>query len=172
MPLVASHDRCEEIRWSSERSIRIQTARGGPSGPRLVQRSAGPPGRATTSACSSRELGCLRWVWSWWAGSVLGAFALIVYERAHALGGTDVAALVHHGDQVGPVEAQLDRFISGLIAEAGRVGALRTDVAASELANYCLHALGAAASAPSKAAVRRLVELTLAGLDADAVARA
>ena len=103
---------------------------------------------------------------------MLGAFALIVYERAHALGGTDVAALVHHGDQVGPVEAQLDRFISGLIAEAGRVGALRTDVAASELANYCLHALGAAASAPSKAAVRRLVELTLAGLDADAVARA
>lgn len=104
--------------------------------------------------------------------SVLGAYALIVYERAHALGGTDVAALVHHGDQVGPVEAQLGRFVSGLIAEAGRAGALRTDVAASELANYCLHALGAAASAPSKAAVRRLVELTLAGLDADAVARA
>jgi hypothetical protein len=32
------------------------------------------------------------------------------------------------------------------------------------LASYCLHALGAAGSLPSKAAVHRLVTVTLAGL--------
>ncbi|MDA8295269.1 MAG: TetR/AcrR family transcriptional regulator [Actinomycetota bacterium] len=104
--------------------------------------------------------------------SVLGAYALVVHERARALGGTDVAALVHHGEQVGPIEAQLDRFLSGLLADAGRAGALRTDVAVPELASYCLHALGAAANAPSRAAVRRLVALTLAGLDKEAESRA
>jgi AcrR family transcriptional regulator len=35
----------------------------------------------------------------------------------------------------------------------------------AELASYCLHALAAAASLPSKAAVHRLVAVTLAGLD-------
>ena len=44
---------------------------------------------------------------------------------------------------------------------------VRTDVATEELASYCLHALGAARSLPSKAAVRRLVEVTLAGLRPD-----
>ena len=38
------------------------------------------------------------------------------------------------------------------------------DVPAAELANYCLHALAAAGSLPSKAAVQRLVTVTLAGL--------
>jgi hypothetical protein len=33
-----------------------------------------------------------------------------------------------------------------------------------ELASYCLHALTAAGTLPSKAAVRRLVTVTLAGL--------
>ncbi len=33
MPLVASHMRCDDIRWSSDSSIRIHTARGGSSMP-------------------------------------------------------------------------------------------------------------------------------------------
>ncbi|HEY6562590.1 MAG TPA: hypothetical protein VI072_35225 [Polyangiaceae bacterium] len=37
-------------------------------------------------------------------------------------------------------------------------------MAPDELAGYCLHALGAASSLPSKAAVRRLVRLVMAGL--------
>jgi hypothetical protein len=41
---------------------------------------------------------------------------------------------------------------------------LRNDVAPDELASYCLHALAAASSLPSKTAVRRLVTVTLAGL--------
>ena len=34
MPLVASHMRCDDTRWSSDKSMRIQTARGGSSMPR------------------------------------------------------------------------------------------------------------------------------------------
>jgi hypothetical protein len=41
---------------------------------------------------------------------------------------------------------------------------VRGDVAPSELADFCLHALGAAAGLPAKAAVARLVTVTLAGL--------
>ena len=33
MPLVASHMRCDDIRWSSDSSMRIHTARGGSSMP-------------------------------------------------------------------------------------------------------------------------------------------
>jgi hypothetical protein len=49
---------------------------------------------------------------------------------------------------------------SGQSAAGGNV---RDDVAPEELANYCIHAL-AASSLPSWAAVRRLVQVTLAGL--------
>jgi hypothetical protein len=50
------------------------------------------------------------------------------------------------------------------VAEGAETGDLRDDVAPDELAGYCLHALAAASSLPSKAAVRRLVTVTLAGL--------
>jgi len=49
-------------------------------------------------------------------------------------------------------------------AEAAQAGDLRDDVAPDELAAYCLHALSAASVAGSKAAVQRLVAVTLAGL--------
>ncbi len=55
-------------------------------------------------------------------------------------------------------------MIRDLLAEGAKTGKLRDDVAPSELASYCLHALAAASSLPSKAAVRRLVTVTLAGL--------
>ena len=55
-------------------------------------------------------------------------------------------------------------MIVDLVAEGERTGDIRDDVAPEELANYCLHALTAASSLPSKAAVRRLVAVTLAGL--------
>jgi hypothetical protein len=51
------------------------------------------------------------------------------------------------------------------VADAARGGRVRSDVAPAELASYCLHALTAAASLPSGAAVHRLVAVTLAGLD-------
>jgi AcrR family transcriptional regulator len=97
--------------------------------------------------------------------TVLGAYALLVYERARQSGGTDVAVLVHQGDHVVAIEKRLRRFLGDLLAEGARAGQVRSDVATGELANYCLHALGAAANAPNRPAVQRLVDLTLAGLD-------
>lgn len=55
-------------------------------------------------------------------------------------------------------------FIRNLLTECAKAGSLRGDVAPDERATYCLHALTAAGSLPSKAAVRRLVAVTLAGL--------
>jgi hypothetical protein len=51
-----------------------------------------------------------------------------------------------------------------LLTEAVQTGDIRDDVAPDELATYCLHALTAASNLPSKAAVYRLVTVTLAGL--------
>ena len=50
-----------------------------------------------------------------------------------------------------------------LLAECTEAGAVRADVPPDELARYSLQAL-TAASGLSKPAVRRLVEVTLAGL--------
>jgi hypothetical protein len=55
-------------------------------------------------------------------------------------------------------------MIRDLLTEGAETGELRNDVAPDELASYCLHALAAAGSLPSKAAVHRLVTVTLAGL--------
>jgi len=55
-------------------------------------------------------------------------------------------------------------MIRDLLTEAAKTGEVRADVAPDELATYCLHALTAARSLPSKPAVRRLVTVTLAGL--------
>jgi AcrR family transcriptional regulator len=92
--------------------------------------------------------------------AVLEAYALIAYEHH----GTELAALVHRGEHVARARQQLSDFIRDLVAEGAETGDLRDDVAPDELASYCLHALAAASSLPSKAAVRRLVTVTLAGL--------
>ena len=55
-------------------------------------------------------------------------------------------------------------MIRDLLTEAEVTGDVRDDVAPNELASYCLNALTAASSLPSKAAVRRLVTVILAGL--------
>ena len=93
-------------------------------------------------------------------GAVLEAYALISHEHH----GTELAALLHRGEHVARAQQRLRDFIRDLLAEGAETGDLRDDVAPDELASYCLHALGAAGSLPSKAAVRRLVGVTLAGL--------
>jgi AcrR family transcriptional regulator len=92
--------------------------------------------------------------------AVLLAYGLISHEH-HA---TELAALLHRGEHVARAQQQLSDFIRDLLIEGARTGALRDDVAADELASYCLHALAAAGTLPSKAAVRRLVKVTLSGL--------
>ena len=58
-------------------------------------------------------------------------------------------------------------LVIALIVDGARAGELRDDVAPAELAAYCLHALTAAGSLRTQAAVRRLVSVTLAGLRAN-----
>ncbi|GII93434.1 TetR/AcrR family transcriptional regulator [Sinosporangium siamense] len=92
--------------------------------------------------------------------AVLTAYAFINHEHHD----TQLVALLHRGDHVARAQRQLHDFVCDLLAEGARTGSLRDDVAAGELATFCLHALTAAGSLPSKAAVRRLVAVTLAGL--------
>lgn len=94
--------------------------------------------------------------------AVLEAYAQHVHEsRGHH--DTELAALVHRGEHVARVEQQLNDLIRDLLTEAAKAGHVRDDVAPAELASYCLHALSAARSLKSTAAVRRLVAVTLAG---------
>lgn len=92
--------------------------------------------------------------------AVLLAFAFISHERH----GTDLAALLHRGDHIARAQEHLSTMLRDLLAAAAKAGAVRDDVAPGELASYCLHALTAASGLPSKAAVRRLVQVTMAGL--------
>ncbi|MER6357207.1 TetR/AcrR family transcriptional regulator [Streptomyces sp. NPDC001634] len=94
--------------------------------------------------------------------AVLEAYAFIQQQRnGH---GGELSALLHRGDHVAHAEQHLRHFIRGLLAEAVEVGEVRDDVAPDELADYCIHALAAAGSLTSKAAVKRLVAVTLTGL--------
>jgi AcrR family transcriptional regulator len=95
--------------------------------------------------------------------AVLEAYALIAYDsRGHR--DTELAALLHRDDQVVVAEQQLRDMIRELLLEGTETGDVREDVHPDELASYCLHSLTAASRLPSKAAVGRLVEVTLAGL--------
>jgi AcrR family transcriptional regulator len=92
--------------------------------------------------------------------AVLEAYALIDFE----FHGSELAALVHQGAHVARAQQHLSDIVRDLLSEAVKTGEVRGDVAPAELASYCLHALTAASSMASKAAVRRLVMVTLAGL--------
>jgi hypothetical protein len=75
-----------------------------------------------------------------------------------------LAGLLHRGEHVSRARQQLIEFVRDLLLEAARAGVIRTDVAADELARYCLHALGAAHELPTPGALGRLVTVTLTGL--------
>jgi AcrR family transcriptional regulator len=93
--------------------------------------------------------------------AVLEAYALIQHQHR---GGTELAAFLHRGAHVARAQQQLSSFMRSLLTDGAETGDVRDDVAPDELASYCLHALTAARSLPSKAAVRRLVSVVLAGL--------
>ena len=92
--------------------------------------------------------------------AVLEAYALIVHHHH----GSELAALLHRGAHVARARQQLRDFVGDLLSEAAASGDVRDDVAPGELASYCLHAVTAASTLPSRAAVRRLVRVILAGL--------
>ncbi len=95
--------------------------------------------------------------------TVLERYALLQNKQEpHA--GSDTAAQLHRSEHVAQAHGQLQQLIRELIADAAATGGVRADPSPDELANYCLHALGGAARLRSAAAVRRLVDLTLAAL--------
>jgi AcrR family transcriptional regulator len=102
--------------------------------------------------------------------AVLQAYALISHDlpghTKSKLGrhGPELATLLHRGEHVVRAQRRLKEFIRDLLTECAKTGDLRDDVVPDELASYCLHALTAASSLPSRAAVRRLLKVTLAGL--------
>jgi AcrR family transcriptional regulator len=93
--------------------------------------------------------------------AVLEAFALIQHQHHD----TQLpVALLHRGEHVARAQRQVQDLVSELLAEGAEAGSVRSDIAADELADYCLHALTAAGNLPSKAAVHRLLAVTMAGL--------
>lgn len=92
--------------------------------------------------------------------AVLAAYAHMLHQQ-HS---PELAALLHQGAHVARAQQHLGDLIGDLLAEAVRTGDVRADVAPDELAKYCLHALTAAGSLTSAAAVDKLVMVTLAGL--------
>jgi AcrR family transcriptional regulator len=95
--------------------------------------------------------------------AVLEAWALIS-QRFHGHHGAAMEKLLQRSGPPAHAQQQLTRLFRDLIADAAKTDQARDDVPLEELANYCLHAVGAAGSLPSKAAVQRLVEVILTGL--------
>lgn len=92
--------------------------------------------------------------------SALTAYAIMTHHRP----GSDLAAALHRSEHVERAQDHLQTFIGDLITAAVRMGYLRDDVPVKELTSFVLHALAAAGTLPSKAAVHRLVDVTLDGL--------
>ncbi|MGI8616488.1 MAG: TetR/AcrR family transcriptional regulator [Actinomycetota bacterium] len=96
--------------------------------------------------------------------AVLETFALISHEtRGH--NDTELARFLRRDEHVTHAHDHVRDLIRDLLADVSDAGHLRNDVSVDELAAYCVHALGAAGDLPSKAAVRRLVKVTLSGLE-------
>ena len=90
----------------------------------------------------------------------LTAYALILHEQP----ATELAAALHSTDHAKRAEDELEAFLGELVAAGVRARELRDDVPPAELTGFVLHALAAAGTAPSTAAVHRLVTVVLDGL--------
>jgi AcrR family transcriptional regulator len=95
--------------------------------------------------------------------AVLEAYARL---SRHAGGHQDAGfvELLHRDDRIGRAQRQVHEMIRDLVAAAAKAGEVREDVPPDELASYCVNALAGTGTQRSKAAVRRLVSVTLAGL--------
>ena len=95
--------------------------------------------------------------------AVLEAYAVIAHE-SFGHHNTELGAFLHRDAHVARAQHQLRNLIRDLLIEGAEAADVRDDVSPDELASYCLHALAAARTLPSKAAVRRLVGVTLSGV--------
>ncbi|MEP7003828.1 MAG: TetR family transcriptional regulator [Chloroflexota bacterium] len=95
--------------------------------------------------------------------AVLAAYAMGSYQsRRHRE--TELGAFLHRGERIADPARRLADLVRDLLAEGAKSGVIRTDVASADLASYCLHALAAARDVSSRAAVQKLVAVTVAGL--------
>lgn len=92
--------------------------------------------------------------------TVLESYAEIRYQ--HHAGHLD--AVVGGDGRLHEGHDDLHGYVTGLVAAAAEQGSIRHDVAAIELATFCLSALDGVGRLRSKAAAKRLVGLTLDGL--------
>jgi len=95
--------------------------------------------------------------------AVLEAYALISHQ-SHGRHHGELGAFLHRDEPLAKAQQQLSDMVRDLVAAGAQAGDVRDDIAPPELASYCLHAVAGARTLPSKAAVRRLVTVTLAGL--------
>jgi AcrR family transcriptional regulator len=95
--------------------------------------------------------------------AVLESYALLAHgSRAHH--DADFAGFLHRDERVARAQHLIHEMLRDLLTDAAGIGEVRDDVTPDELADYCVHALAGASRQRSKAAVRRLVTVTLAGL--------
>ena len=95
--------------------------------------------------------------------ALLEAYARIAHA-SHPHQDVGLLAFLHGGAHVARAQQHVREVIVELLTDAAAAGAVRDDVGPDELASYSLHALTAASTLTSTAAVRRLVAVTLAGL--------
>jgi AcrR family transcriptional regulator len=98
------------------------------------------------------------------AGERLEAVLLAYARLARHQDGSTLAAQLHRGAHVLGARARLHDLLRELLLEAAHAGELREDVPPEELATFVLAALSAAGQLRSPDAVRRLVDVVLAGL--------
>jgi AcrR family transcriptional regulator len=96
-------------------------------------------------------------------GGVLERFARISHEaRGHH--DSELSRFLRRDEHVALAQDRVQQLIAELIVEGSEAGEVRADVPPDELAIYCVQALTAAASLRSRAAIRRLVQVTVSGL--------
>jgi AcrR family transcriptional regulator len=94
--------------------------------------------------------------------SVLEAYAMLTrHAHGHDPG---FAELFHRDDRMRHAHRQVQLMLRDLVSAAAEAGQVRTDVPAEELAAFCMNALTGTRARTSKAAVHRLVSITMAGL--------
>lgn len=98
--------------------------------------------------------------------AVLTAYAHLARQsRGHH--DAETAGLLHRDEHVAAAGHQVRAMLRDLLAAAATEGSVRSDVSPEELAGYCVHALAAASDLRSRAALERLVEVTMTGLRPD-----
>jgi AcrR family transcriptional regulator len=94
--------------------------------------------------------------------AVLERFAAIQHRREGLE--SEISTLLHRGEHVARAHQHVSALIRDLIVECAKAGVVRKDVPAEELASFCLHALTGASWIRTRAAVGRLVAVTMGGL--------